>query len=70
MEHIPKSGDKVILSNDDYYSNKKKGSIGVVECVSVWYWRADIVFEDETRANVHFDNIELFEKEKKWTYLT
>ena len=61
MNGIPKVGDNVELIEDDYYSQCKKGSKGVVTGVSLWYWRADIVFNDGTKANVHFDNIELID---------
>lgn len=55
---IPEKGDKVILNKDDYYSERKKGDKGEVIFVSLWYGRADILFEDGSKSNVHFDNLE------------
>lgn len=64
MKRIPKKGDKVVLINDDYYSELKKGTKGEVLCSSSWHWRADILLSDGDKKNVHFDNIELIDKYK------
>jgi hypothetical protein len=62
MERIPKRGDKVTLSKDDYCSGCKKGLSGTVEHVSIWHWRADVLLNDKSKFNIHFGNIELAEK--------
>lgn len=62
---IPNIDDNVVLIKDDYYSGMKKGSKGIVTCVSLWYWRADVLFEDGLRTNIHFDCLGKVDKKQE-----
>jgi hypothetical protein len=56
---IPKPGDKVIVINNDNYSGKKIGEKGIVEFVSLYYWRATVQFEGGIKTSVHLNNINI-----------